>query len=276
GAAAAPTPRAVEPYPVRALRAAFDEAVAWGAQLLVVQGDLTNLTTAAEVRDVGRLLAASPVPVEAILGNHDNQGRTNIRGLLQRQGIAVPWQPRARDLPGLRLVLVSTAHGGARYHRGQMPTGMARRVAGLAAEASGPVWVGMHHPPERYPIWTVYPPGIPFEEGRFLIGELAKANPAVFVTCGHRHRHRRYTYGPLTLSEIGSTKDYPGTWSGYKVFEGGILQVTRRTARPDVLSWTEATRRALNGQWGRWSPGRLPDRCFTHPWPERAGPRSTG
>jgi Icc protein len=72
------------------------------------------------------------------------------------------------------------------------------------------------------------------------------------------------------VTEVGSTKDYPGVWAGYKVFEGGIIQLVRRTSDPDVMAWTEATRRAVNGQWRRWSPGRMADRCFTVDWPARA------
>ena len=117
---------------------------------------------------------------------------------------------------------------------------------------------------------TVYPPGIPFGESRALLAALVAAQPASLVTCGHRHRNRRYGYGPLTIGEVASTKDYPGVWAGYRVFEGGIVQVVRRISRPDVIAWTEATRRALNGQWGRWSPGRLDDRCFTVHWPGEA------
>jgi hypothetical protein len=256
-------------YPERSLRAAIQEAADWGAGLLVAKGDLTRVTTPAEVRDVGRLLASSPVPVEAVLGNHDNRSGVNIRAVLEAQGIVVPWQPVARDLPGIRLVLASTAHGDPRYHRGQFPAPVARRLVALAAEAPGPAWVGLHHPPESYRFPTVYPPGLPFAEGRFLLDELARANPACFVTFGHRHRNRRYSHGHLPLTEVGSTKDYPGVWAGYKVFEGGIIQFVRRISEPDVLAWTEATRRAMNGQWGRWSPGRLAARCFTHLWPAR-------
>ena len=256
-------------YPVRSLRAAIEESAAWGAQLLVAKGDLTDVTRPAEVRDVACVLSESPVPVEAVLGNHDNRTGVDIRALLEARGIIVPWQPRALDVPGLRLVLASTAHRNLGYHRGQFPPEATRRVAALAAEIKGPVWVGLHHPPERWPFPTVYPPGIPFSQGRALLDELASANRAAFVSCGHRHRNRRHSYGPIPITEVGSTKDYPGVWAGYKVFEEGILQVVRRTARPDVIAWTEATRRAMNGQWGRWSPGRLRDRCFTHDWPAR-------
>jgi 3',5'-cyclic-AMP phosphodiesterase len=253
-------------YPFRALEAAIDEAAAWGAELLVVKGDLTRQTTPSEVRDAGALLAASPVPVEVVLGNHDNKRGVNVRALLEQQGLRVPWGPSAVDLPGIRLVLVGTVHGDPDYHRGELPAGASEQVSALAAAAPGAAWVALHHPPEmhRYPL--AYPPGIPFAQGRQLLDGLARSGTPTMVSCGHRHRNRRYDYGPVVLSEVSSTKDYPGVWAGYKVYEGGIMQVTRRVARQDVITWTESTRRAMNGQWGRWSPGRLSDRCFSVAW----------
>ena len=93
------------------------------------------------------------------------------------------------------------------------------------------------------------------------------AGRAVFVTSGHTHRHRRRRHGPAVITEVGSPKDFPGTWAGYVVHEGGIRQVVRRIARPDVLRWTERSAAAAFGLWSRWSPGTLDDRCFPHTWP---------
>lgn len=256
-----------EPYPTRCLRAALDEALAWGAELVVCKGDLTRVATAAELRDAARLLSSLPVPVEAVLGNHDNALGVDMRSVLERNGLVVPWGPWARDLPGLRVVLANTPHGDPRYHRGQLPAEVSRRVASLAGATPGPAMVVLHHPPELHAYPRVYPPGIPLAESRALLDALVEANPRAVLSCGHRHRNRRYRYGPLVVAETGSTKDYPGGWAGYKVYEGGIVQVVRRTMRPDVISWTEATRRAVNGQWGRWSPGRLGDRCWALSWP---------
>ena len=72
--------------------------------------------------------------------------------------------------------------------------------------------------------------------------------------------------GGVPWVEVGSTKDYPGTWAGYVVHEGGIRQVVRRIVRRDVIGWTERTKRAAFGTWGLWSPGTLDARCFVHPW----------
>ena len=72
---------------------------------------------------------------------------------------------------------------------------------------------------------------------------------------------------------MGSTKDYPGQWAGYSVYEGGIRQAVFRVATDAAIAWTEMTRRAMAGVWGWWSPGRLADRCWTLEWPDRVVPR---
>ncbi len=68
------------------------------------------------------------------------------------------------------------------------------------------------------------------------------------------------------MTQVGSTHDYPGTWAGYVAHDGGLRQVVRRIVAPDAIAWTERTRHVLFGLWGRWSPGRLQDRCFTLRW----------
>lgn len=254
-------------YPYRALEAALAEAGAWGPEVVVVKGDLTRRTTPAELRDVALLLAGSPVPVEVLMGNHDYAfARVNARGVLASQNVNVPWSPRRRDIAGARLVLVDSVHADPGRHEGYLPREAGRQVAELVASSPGCAWVGLHHPPEMHPYRTVYPPGIAYADSRYLLDALVATGVPTMVSAGHRHRNRRYRYGPVELTEVGSTKDYPGVWAGYKVFEGGMIQVVRRIGRPDVIGWTEQTRRAVNGQWGRWSPGRLEDRCFAMTW----------
>ncbi|MCU1381103.1 MAG: hypothetical protein JWN29_4086, partial [Acidimicrobiales bacterium] len=123
------------------------------------------------------------------------------------------------------------------------------------------------HQLQPLPIPTHWPPGVlgP-ESGRFLRA-LDESNPCAVVTSGHNHRHRDRRSGPVLVTEVGSPNDNPGTRAGYAVHEGGIRQVVRRVMAPDVLRWTEATKRTLFGIWGRWSPGSLEDRCLTLPWP---------
>jgi hypothetical protein len=124
----------------------------------------------------------------------------------------------------------------------------------------------LHHQLQRWRWPTFYPPGVAGPQARALLDELVATNPDTIVASGHTHRHRRRRYGPLELVEVGSTKDYPGTWTGYAVHEGGIRQVVRRIESGPVIAWTEGTGRSIGGIWGRWSPGRREDRCFTHGW----------
>ena len=131
-----------EPYPVRALRAAIDEAVAWGAELHRGQG------RPHDPDDAGRGARRGPdpgaparCPWKPFLGNHDNKQGVNSRAILEQQGLAVPWVPWARDLPGVRLVLVNTVQGDPRYHRGQLPPEMGR-MSGASWRRSRPARPG--------------------------------------------------------------------------------------------------------------------------------------
>jgi len=138
-----------------------------------------------------------------------------------------------------------------------------------SAGAVGPVLVAVHQQFQRWERTTHWPPGITSSDGRAFLDRLAGANPAALVTSGHTHRHRASHHGPLRLSEVGSTKDFPGTWAGYAVHEGGIRQVVRRVADPLALRWTDSTRHSYLGVWGAWAAWNRGARCFSHPWPSR-------
>ncbi|MDP9074311.1 MAG: metallophosphoesterase [Actinomycetota bacterium] len=261
-----PLPPGWRPYTWRCAKAAIDEALAWGAQTLIVKGDLTSDSAPADYHEVGELLSQVGVPVIATFGNHEyHDVVTEGRPILASYGINVPRQAWAQDLPGIRVVVGLT--GQASRRSGRVDADQRSAIVSLAQDAPGPVFLALHHQPQRWRFPNQYPPGIPGPQAAALLDGLVAANPATFVATGHTHRHRRHHHGPLAVAEIGSTKDYPGTWAGYAVHQGGIRQVVRRTAVPDVLAWTETTSRALAGVWGRWSPGRTADRCFTHPWP---------
>lgn len=273
-----------EPHPLRCARAAMAEAAGWGADLLVVKGDLTSDSEPAEFHEVGRLLAAAPLAVVACLGNHDVRHRVAGADILAEHGVTVAAGPAAYDRPGVRVVVGHSPR--PRRKRGHVGddqrSGLARLVAGAGAGAGGGALGGgagagggalvfLHHQVELSYWRRAYPPGLPAQDALPLLRALAAANPRTLVSGGHTHRCRRSRYGPLVITQVGSTKDYPGVWAGYAVHEGGIRQVVRRVADPSSLAWTEATANALGGLWGRWAAGRLGDRCFTHPWPPAGG-----
>jgi 3',5'-cyclic AMP phosphodiesterase CpdA len=255
-----------EAYPTRCLRAAIGEAAAWGAQLLVAKGDLTWSGRPLQWETVAETLAAAPFPVHATLGNHDVVPRAvDGRDVLSRHGIVAAPTVDPVDVPGLRIVL---GHSADRGHRYGVVDGVQRdEIVRQVAEGSTPAFVTLHHYVNPLPVRSRYPRGIEHTEGDALIAGVAAVQPATFLSFGHSHRNRRKVRHGLPLTEVGSTKDYPGVWAGYAVHEGGIRQVVRRVAEPSCLEWTEPTRAVLGGFWGWWSPGRLRWRCFSWTWP---------
>ncbi len=270
------------PYPERALRASLDELRVWGAQLVVVKGDVTHGSAVRSWRAFHELSADVGIPMVVIPGNHDTSHYHAARDPVVAPGDRWDAYTAARELglatvdpatsatvvdrPGIRLILTDTvlAVGHPGTIRRAEPA-----VLEAAASATTPVVVILHHQLEVWPVTPYRPPGVAFAEADPFLRRLAGANPASLVTSGHTHRHRRHVRHGVVTTEVGSTKDYPGTWAGYVVHDGGIRQVVRRVARPDVLRWTETSGRAALGIWRYYSPGRLGDRCFTHPWPPR-------
>jgi hypothetical protein len=59
---------------------------------------------------------------------------------------------------------------------------------------------------------------------------------------------------------VASTKDFPGSWAEYRVFEGGVLQVHRRVATPEALAWSERCRGLIAGLYEGYARGAHEDR----------------
>ncbi len=256
-----------EAHPVRATRAALDALTAWGAELALVKGDLTHSGRTKDWDTIGRLLNRATVPIELLPGNHDQYGapgEPSPYDALLHLGHDLTRHYESFDVPGLRIVLVdSTADGHRLGHVRQVTEGV---LAELRA-ASTPAFVTMHHYAQRTRIPVFWPPGIDSAEANAFLEKVAAVQPATFISSGHTHRHRRRYVGPLVLTEVGSPKDFPGTWAGYVVHEGGIRQMVRRVATPDLLRWTDYSANAALGVWGLWSPGLRSHRCFSHAWP---------
>jgi predicted phosphodiesterase len=255
------------PHPVRCAEAGIDEALAWGAKMLVVKGDITEKGRPEQWDMAGNLLANLPVPVKIVPGNHDVYRNRKIEAAdgAKRAGLPLIETLEGYDLPGLRLLLVNTCRVGRGL--GEFPVPVST-LATLAADAPGPVMFAMHHHLQRHAAPTYWPPGVPGPLANPFLNAVAKANPATMVTSGHTHRNSRRTHRGVVITEVGATKDHPGVWAGYRVYEGEIRQVVRRIARPDVIGWTDYCRMAVGGLWGKWSPGPLDSRSFVHHWPD--------
>jgi len=188
-------------------------------------------------------------------------------------GYEPPQPVRSVAVQGLRIILTDTST--SRFHVGGIrhaESDVFDAVADASRDAT-PSLVAAHHYPMPLSWPHFWPPGVPAQESEPFFTNLARAatppgaaSPLAFYTAGHTHRHRRYHRSGVVCTEVGSPKDYPGTWAGYIVHEGGITQVVRRVAAPDVLRWTDFSGQAAFGLWKLWSPGIRDHRCFHHRW----------
>lgn len=257
------------PHPLRCSQAALDQATAWGAERVVVKGDITNGGLTDQWRDYAAMVSACPVPVDAVAGNHDNAHPKAPHSLTALHAapvfdLAIADPILIRDVPGLRLVLADTTMPGR--NTGSLAATDEVVDAVADADPAGGVLVALHHQLQPHRLAEGWPLGISHDESVALMERLGRAHPHVVVTSGHTHRHRRWGHAGVVATQVGSTKDFPGVWAGYAVHEGGLRQTVRRVARPDCLAWTDHTRRAALGMWGHVAIGRLDARCFNVAW----------
>lgn len=259
-----------EAHPVRCAEAALDEAVAWGAQRIVAKGDLTDTGHPNQWRRYAQIVHGLPVPVDGLPGNHDHGPSTMPGHLLPAQAAAafdlsIAQPICVRDLPGVRVILADTTLPG---RNGGSLASVRDAILDAAAEAdrAGGVLVALHQQLQPHRFAEGWPPGIGHAESLAFLDDLGAAHPHALVTSGHTHRNRRWGRAGVVVTQVSSTKDYPGAWGGYVVHEGGLRQVVRRIEHPDAIGWTDHSRVAAFGMWEHAAPGRLDARCFNVAW----------
>jgi 3',5'-cyclic-AMP phosphodiesterase len=251
-------------YPLRCAIAAVREAVHWGAELLVIKGDITDLGAAPHWDLVDELLAEVPIPVMAIPGNHDTvekPGSLDATTELRRRGL-FPDAVQTLDLPGVRVVAADSTVAGHSWGRMRRHSNELAR----ALDVPTPALVFSHHHFEERRHPSFWPLGTPHRDGVSALTAMIAANPDILVSTGHTHRNRVRRHQSAVITEVGSTKDHPGVWAGYVVHPSGVRQVVRRVAESSCIEWTERTRAVVGGIWGKWSPGTTDDRSVTHFW----------
>jgi hypothetical protein len=86
------------------------------------------------------------------------------------------------------------------------------------------------------------------------------------VLIGHTHRNRVRRYpsaGSVPFVEVHCTKDYPGGFAHYRLFEdGSFRQEVRRTGSPRALAHSTRCRDFFKGGYRRFSLGPLSARSF--------------
>jgi 3',5'-cyclic-AMP phosphodiesterase len=252
-------------HPMTCLRAAIAEINAWGPDLVVAKGDLAHRPNQVLYDLLAEAFAELNAPLVLMPGNHDGGNRQGIAiaDALGVHGLVPVATTDFRDLPGARVIALNSVKAG--LGAGWLDETVVDEVLALA-RTDRPLLVFAHHQLMRRSVAYYWPPGVPSDAARPFLDRLTDVNRSALVSSGHTHRHRRWNRGPIVVTEVGSTKDHPGTWAGYELYDDAVAQSVWRIGEPAALAWTESVANSVGGVWGHWSSGRRSQRCFVHAW----------
>ena len=249
---------------------AVAEINAAGVDAAFVKGDIADRGLPEQFAWARETFAGFAMPHHAFLGNHDYYGRHNGAGDVDGYALlGQPAAPRAVELGGWRLLLLETALPGDHHGVfGEDREGWLAEALAETRELRTPTLLLMHHQPVPPEHRDSYPNSIgmdPEHSVRFF--ERIGANPQVRgVLIGHTHRNRVRRYresGAVPFVEVNCTKDYPGGWAYYELFEdGSFRQEVRRTATPRALAHSTRCQGCFRGFYRHFALGTLAERSF--------------
>ncbi len=246
------------PYPETMNRAVVGEMRALDPDAVVVKGDLTAIGRDDEYAAFLAVYGQLGERLRHVRGNHD--------AMLDAE-LAIEDTPYAVDVAGVTLAVLDTVIPG--IDAGQLPADQVQWLDDLAAERVGPVIVFGHHH-----CWNVEAPkrpagpyfGIQPEDSEALVACFARHANLVGYFAGHTHANRVRRFADarhVPFAEVACTKDYPGAWAEYRVYEGGYTQVMRRVLEPAAFDWAERCRSMIQGVYGELVLGGIEHRCFS-------------
>jgi predicted phosphodiesterase len=249
---------------------AIAEINAAGVDAVVIKGDIADRGLPEQFGFARDAFAKIAAPHHAFLGNHDYYGRHAGAGPVDGYGLLgqAP-APRAVDLGGWRLLLLETALPGD--HHGVFD---GDRMAWLAAAldetraTATPTLLCMHHQPVPPEHRDSYPNsiGVLPEHSLSLFDLIGAHRQVKGVLIGHTHRNRVRRYrasGAVPFVEVNCTKDYPGGWAHYALYEDGMFrQEVRRTSTERALAHSTRCRACFRGGYRDFSLGLLSERSF--------------
>lgn len=245
------------PYPEMMNAAAVSEIARLQPHLVVAKGDLT---TAGRREEYAAFEAcyrpAFDQRLVITLGNHDHPAGGPVFTCPPVMEI---------DLPGAVAAVLDTTAAGV--GGGRLSAEQLEWLDELGARATVPVLVFGHHPcwEEEAGDWLDRASAIDSAGSAALVEVVARRPALVGYFAGHTHRNRVRRFaaaGAVPFAEVACTKDFPGMWAEYRIFEGGVLQVAHRISDPDALEWSERCRALFAGLYPSYAFGRLEDRCF--------------
>ncbi len=252
-----------EPYPEVMNRSAVEEIAAVDPSAVIVKGDLSLDGTPEEWEAFERCYR-DPFDdrLHVVRGNHDGyRFQTEYAG------------DQRIDLDGLTIALLDTVIPGATT--GDVTPSQADWLDAVARESTQPVFVMGHHQQwiakthvaadeatRSDDYFGLHP------DGSDRLDDVCARRPSIVAyAAGHTHRHRvrTMTRSGIPSIEVGCTKDFPGTWAEYRVFDDAIMQIVHRISSPAALAWSESCRGLYTDfgiDYASYALGDLSDRCF--------------
>jgi Icc protein len=237
--------------------------------LVVIKGDIADRGQVEQFEAAAETFARFAMPHHAFLGNHDHYALLDGEEVDGLDLLGQPAAPRSLDLGGWKLLLLDTVDPGK--HRGVFPDERLRWLADALAETredATPTLVLTHHQPCPAEFADRFPNDIailPEHSARMF--DLLGQHPQVKgVLIGHTHQNRVRRYaasGPVPFIEVNCTKDYPGGFGHYRLFDDGTFrQEVRRTSSERALAHSTRCRDFFNGFYRKFALGPLSARSF--------------
>jgi 3',5'-cyclic AMP phosphodiesterase CpdA len=245
------------PYPEVMNGAVIEEMRALDPDVVVVKGDLTDAGRESEFESFLDAYGALGSRMQWVRGNHDVKTDPQF---------AAGYAPYAVHVDGVTVAVLDTVIPGT--DRGELSADQVDWLDELAGSVTTPILAFGHHH-----LWNLDADhrsgkyfGINPDDSEALAAVIGRRENIAGYFAGHTHRTRvrRFPVARnVPIVEVACTKDYPGGWGEYRVYEGGYTQVVRRAAAPAAMAWTEKTRKMFAGLYRDYALGALDSRCFT-------------
>jgi Icc protein len=237
-----------------------------------IKGDIADRGRPEQFEAARSCFADFSAPHHAFLGNHDHYALNEGLEVDGYDLLGQPPAPRTVDLAGWRLVLLETAIPGEHHgeFEGDRLAWLERTLDESFAEQR-PALLLMHHHPVPPEFADRYPNGIGIRPAHSLtLFDLVGRYPNVRgVLIGHTHRNRLRRYersGHVPWIEVNCTKDYPGGWGHYRLYDdGSFRQEVRRTSSARALAHSGLCSTFFGGGYRRFALGSLDQRSFAIP-----------
>ncbi len=248
---------------------AIAEINATGVDATIIKGDIADRGRPEQFEAAAKAFSRLAAPHHAFLGNHDHYGLHEGFDVDGYELLGQPRAPRTLDLGGWRLVLLETALPGEHHGVfGHERMSWLARTLDETRELGMPTLLFMHHQPVPPEHRDSYPNtiGLVPEHSLSFFDRVGEHPQVRAVLIGHTHRNRVRHYsasGRVPFVEVNCTKDYPGGWAHYRLYDdGSFRQEVRRTSSERALRHSSRCRDCFRGLYKNFALGRLEVRSF--------------